>query len=334
MVAADKPEQMSKVVVSQVASSTQVTFSWTEPTTNGLAITQYIIKLKSSVGTNNYTEHTSLCNGGIDPALSQHVCNIEMASLISTLSLSAGDYIKATAIAVNERGQSIESEASDDSVRTKVAPTVAPSGLAGTATKDSITLTWSQITSNTDTGYSAITTYRVYNSTSGSDVLVGTLTAPTVTITFSSMTPSGNTFSYKVTAVNIHGEGPKSTAYNQLLAGIPDTMAAPVLTQSGTALTFTWSVPNNNGAALDKYTLLLLDMADSTYREYTSICNGTDHLASSTPACTIEMAVFTSTLSYTIGQPISAKVTAHNLKGTSDISPASNTIVAQSAPTA
>lgn len=60
MVAAAPPAQMSKVVVSQATDSTQVTFTWSEPDINGLAITSYTIQLWSPVGTDNYTEHTGL----------------------------------------------------------------------------------------------------------------------------------------------------------------------------------------------------------------------------------------------------------------------------------
>lgn len=191
-----------------------------------------------------------------------------MADLISTLSLTAGSYIKAKAIATNDRGSSPVSEASDDTVKTQVAPTVAPSSLAGTATKDSITLTWNQVTADADIGYSVVKEYRVYDVTGGGDTLVATTTAPTVTTTLTSLTTAGDTFTYQVAAYNIHGEGPRSSSYSQLLAGIPDTMDAPVITQSGTTLTFAWTPPNDNGESIDSYQLLLFDRNDDTYREW------------------------------------------------------------------
>ena len=49
-----------------------------------------------------------------------------MASLISTLGLSAGDYIKAKVVATNARGSSGVSQASADTVKTQVAPTASP----------------------------------------------------------------------------------------------------------------------------------------------------------------------------------------------------------------
>jgi hypothetical protein len=61
-------------------------------------------------------------------------------------------------------------------------------------------------------------------------------------------------------------------------------MAAPVITQSGTVLTFSWTPPNDNGESIDSYQLLLFDRNDDTYREWKSLCNGTDYLADSTPS--------------------------------------------------
>ena len=252
-----------------------------------------------------------------------------MASLISTLGLSAGDYIKAKVVATNARGSSGVSQASADTVKTQVAPTASPANLSGTSTKDSITLTWNVVTGDANIGYSGITEYRVYETT-GTQTLRSTVNALTTTLT--SLTPAGNIFKYKVAAYNIHGEGPLSTEYSIKLAGVPATMDPVVLTQSGTAIVFSWTEPNANGEALTAMNLQLLDKADSTYREFEALCNGTDYLGNATPQCSIEMASFRSTLSYTIGQDISAKIYADNAKGSGTVSAISNTIVAQNVP--
>ena len=144
-VPAARPSQMSKVRITQAADSTSVTFTWDRPTTNGLPITAYTILLFSA-STNTYAENAALCNGtsvlnAASAETTTYSCNIAMTDITGTLGYSAGAFIKAKAKASNDRGSSDESEASDDSIKAQVAPTAAPSGLNGTATKDSITLT-------------------------------------------------------------------------------------------------------------------------------------------------------------------------------------------------
>ena len=71
-VAADVPGQMDKVVVSQTAGSTQVTFKWTQPSAlNGLPVTSYkLLFYQPNQSPAGYYENTSLCNAGSDPAFS------------------------------------------------------------------------------------------------------------------------------------------------------------------------------------------------------------------------------------------------------------------------
>jgi len=58
-----------------------------------------------------------------------------------------------------------------------------------------------------------------------------------------------------VLAVNLYGDGAQSAPVSIIAAVVPDTPAAPTLTQDGTKVTFDWTgtVADNGGTALTGY---------------------------------------------------------------------------------
>lgn len=257
-------------------------------------------------------------------------CTIPMTYFTSDLSYSAGDYIYAKVTSTNDRGTSDLSDPNADDAYAQTTPTGSPATVSATSTKDSITLVWDEVTANSSTGYSDITYYLVYDTTS-TETLVSNLTAPTLTVTLENLTPAGDTFTYKVGVENIYGEGSAYTSVSILLSGIPDTMDAPVVSESGTIVVYTLTQPSDNGDDITSYTLW--DYTSGSAVDITSYCNSVISTTDTAPTCEIDMADFTDSLSYTIGTSISAKVTATNAKGTSDMSDLSNTdILVQDVP--
>jgi fibronectin type 3 domain-containing protein len=128
----------------------------------------------------------------------------------------------------------------------------APTGLTATGGSGDVQLTW---TPPANDGHSPITSYQDLRSTkTGTETALATIGATTsyddtaVTV--------GTTYFYKVKAINSVGAGPVSNeASASSAAGVP---AAPVL--SGTAgvgsITLTWTVPNNGGSPITKYSLV------------------------------------------------------------------------------
>lgn len=257
-------------------------------------------------------------------------CTVAMTYFTDDLSYSAGAYIRAEVTSTNDRGTSDLSDPNVDSIVAQTTPTGAPATVNATSTKDTITLVWDEVTADSDTSYSAITYYLVYDTTT-TETLIENITAPTTTVTLSSLTPAGDTFTYKVGVENIFGEGSSYTSVSILLAGIPDTMTAPVVTESDTLVVYTFAKPTSNGEDIIEYTLY--DYKDSTATDITSYCNSVISIVSATPTCEIDMADFIDNLGYSLGDSITAKVTATNAKGESDMSDLSNTdIVAQDVP--
>lgn len=260
-----------------------------------------------------------------------------MANIVSTLGYAAGQYILAEAIAVGARGAGPASLPSDNSVQAQIIPQAAPGSFSATSTASTITLTWATLTTGAATGYSPVTGYKIYDKTSGTEALATTISsASTLTYTLTSLTPAGNTYIYTLSAVNIHGESTARSTVSIVLAGPPSQGSPPTITQSGKTVTIAWTPPTTNGAIITNYNVYLLDMVDSTYKEFPALCNGLTALTANSvsPSCAIQMSSFTSTLSYPIGTAIRAQFTATNSKGTSPTSsPNTASIVAQSAPT-
>ena len=334
-IAADKPSKPSPVVVTQASGSTSVKFSWTiMSSSNGLPVTLHRLKiLKKNATPEDYVEDTSVCNAGI-PAST--FCTVPMTTLISTFGYAAGDVIMAKLTAVNARGEGPASADSNIDIVAQVAPTAALTGFAATSAAGDVTLTWTKLTDGAQTGYSPITDYVItYQSTSNTLHTITVTDETASSYVIQNLTPAGELFTYTIKTVNIHGTSTAvATATNTLAGTAPTTLASPTVTQSGTNVVITWTpTSSNNGAVVNSYKLYIFDYAPTTdeFVNHIDKCQGYTALSTT---CTIPMSTFTSTLQYTIGQPIRVKATATNSVGESTQSGESNTdVVAQSTPT-
>lgn len=76
----------------------------------------------------------------------------------------------------------------------------------------------------------------------------------------------------------------------------PYTPAAPTTSYSSSAVTISWTAPNNAGRLITAYTILIVK-SDSTYTTDTTDCDGTNatiigNLACSIPVSVLEAAPF------------------------------------------
>jgi len=203
-----------------------------------------------------------------------------MSSFTSTLGYTIGQDITATVIAINSVASSAESDVSNNDIVAQSVPTVALSNLAATSTTTSITMTWDALTTDTEIGYSTITSYVVIHDNgtpgTGDDVTRTVVITDGETTSFTGLT-TGTSYAFTVSAANKHGTSataPSGITYTA--ATIPAAPSAPVISQGSlsTAITFTWSTTaTSNGLSVDSYKVLVLDRSSTpaSYVENSSI---------------------------------------------------------------
>lgn len=104
------------------------------------------------------------------------------------------------------------------------------------ATANSLVIGWNAITSNADTGASAITSYQLdqFDGISSWLDLKGFSSDDTaLTYTVSSLT-AGNSYKFRLRAKNSYGWGPYSSEVTMVPSAVPSTMVAPTTSNVGT----------------------------------------------------------------------------------------------------
>ena len=133
--AAIKPSQVAKPVTSIDATAGGVKIVWTEPASNGAAITAYDIQILKKDGTTWITETT--CDGTVDPILSQKWCIVAMSKLYSaTYLLLRGDTVKVQIAATNSISIGDYSPASDSAALVRTVPAVVVLPTRGSTTSE------------------------------------------------------------------------------------------------------------------------------------------------------------------------------------------------------
>lgn len=124
----------------------------------------------------------------------------------------------------------------DTTILTQGSPQVNPSGVVLSVTTTSVTISWNNVSSSSDQGYSAITQYNIYQKNGATYPATPTTTSLTGLGTTISGLTMGQSYSFKVTVSNVFGESDINTAteYTVLLATVPNQMAPVTITQVGT----------------------------------------------------------------------------------------------------
>jgi len=213
------------VLTSAAVGSSQVTLTWTAPTNTGYtALTGY----KVYYGTTS-TPGT----------LYSTVSGTTLSA--SVTSLTPGTLYYFAVKAVNIAGDSVLSNVlSATPYTTSNAPTLT-TAVAGSS---QVTLTW---TAPTNTGYTALTGYKVYFGTVSPNTQFGvTLSASTLTVNVTSLTP-GTLYYFAVKAVNIAGDSVLSNVLSATPYGVPDAPTLTTAVAGSSLVTLTWTAPTNTG---------------------------------------------------------------------------------------
>ena len=128
----------------------------------------------------------------------------------------------------NSDGWGAFSSENADGTQVRSAPTASPTISSSSATQNSITLNWSDLSTDADKGYSATTKFHIYiNDGAGGSTftLSTTITDGSTSTTISSLN-SGSEYSFKISAENIYGEGAQSSSYEDDTTDVPDQPAA------------------------------------------------------------------------------------------------------------
>ena len=88
-----------------------------------------------------------------------------------------------------------------------------PTGLSGTATRDSVTLTWDDPGDDSITGYVILRRVRVNDTGGDFDVLMANTGTAALTYTDDTVSP-GLTYTYRIKAINEHGTSERSRWYH------------------------------------------------------------------------------------------------------------------------
>jgi titin len=139
------------------------------------------------------------------------------------------------------------------------------------------------------------------------DALVATYTIVGLT--------EGTSYRFKIRAVNIYGASPDSGEVTIVASDIPSKMDPMSTARSGTDIVSTFAAPADNGAAIERYEIMIYNQGTSTYVEDTSQCDGTSSTVRTNLACTWAISYLQSTYSYAIGDLVLFKARAYNVDG-------------------
>ena len=134
-------------------------------------------------------------------------------------------------------------------------PPPSPTNVSGTAGNGSVTVSW---TAPSMTGYAALTGYKVEQSTDGNIWSTSTSNTGSTGTTYSATSlTNGTGYYFRVSGINAAGTGTASTASTAVIPrttpGLVTNIAAS--TPQDDMLSLTWTAPNDNGAAIDGYSV-------------------------------------------------------------------------------
>jgi len=197
-------------------------------------------------------------------------------------------------------------------------PLGVPSITSTNVFSSTILMSWSEVTGNTDTGYSPIITYKIYindtynvSSLQNSGYTINGLNALT-------------TYKLEVSALNAHGESNKSTPVTVTTIDRPlkpNPVTVSEITNS-VSIKFAFDETVSNGSPITSYEINFLNYLNSLVS--ISSCSISFDSGTNKYVCSVPMATLKSSLGLNNGDSIVAFVKGVNAEGASDFSDASN----------
>ena len=291
-----------------------VYLSWTTPSSNGSAITGYVVQVAT----------TQLGAFADAPGCSASATSTAVTCTVTSLSNGTPYYFRVAAI--NGVGTGDFSTVAGPA--TPVTTASAMAAPTGAAFNGQVVLTWVAPTGSA-TGGTGVTGYSVQVSTDPASGFAGaagctSAMSTTATTCTASGLANGTPHYFKIAAINAVGTGAYSAAS---LAVTPDTTPGAISVPAGVAsdsqIALSWTAPSNVGSAIIGYRVQVSTTAGGTYTNAAG-CTGA---ATSTATTCTATGVSNGTTYY-------FKIAAINAAGTASQSPASAGLVPFSLPTA
>ena len=297
--------------VQTVLNYPNIVATFVEPDNSGLAVLDYEIVFFDKAQ-NGYRTEVSLCDGTDATVISSHTCSFSVADVITQLSYERGDLLLIKARARNNEGFGQFSSPNSSGARIETVPAVMNDPQVSVYTKTTITLIWSPLVFNSETGASPITSYSLeWDQGTGSFVsLVGD---PSLSVALTHQVTgltTGTAYQFRLRAKNKHGWGEYSSTISAKPAGPPDPPAPVVTSIDNIYVRFSWSEPANNGAEITGYYLWILKADGFTLLQSESCDSSADPLIVQNRECLVEMAELTDASLYNLpqGRLVSAKI--------------------------
>lgn len=190
-------------------------------------------------------------------------------------SLSEGDFVYFSVVAINAVGDSTASAINADNAVVMTVPEKPADATKVSATTSTITVDFDGFTV-ANNGGSAITSIILYwDQGSGTYVeLVGESSDSLVTqFTVTGLT-EGSNYSFKYAGKNIFGTGDFSDPVTFTAAEKPSQVTGIETENSGTDVVITWDQPADNGDDISAYTVTIETSVADTYAEQAGTCDG------------------------------------------------------------
>ncbi len=250
----DAPTSLSATV-----GNAEISLTWTAPSDNGSAITDYVIEYRLTAAT----------------AFSTFSDGTSTATSATVTSLTNGSDYTFRVSATNAVGTS---SASSTTTATPAAVPDAPTSLAATPGNVQVSLTWTAPSGNGSSITDYVVEYKTSAATSFSTFADGTSTATSATVTSLS---NGTAYDFRVSATNSIGTGSVSATASATPRTTPGQPTGLAATAGDSQVTLAWSAPaSNGGSAITDY---VIEYRLSTATAFSTFADGT----STTTAATV-----------------------------------------------
>eukprot|EP00347_Sterkiella_histriomuscorum_P011727 403371340 len=316
----DKPHVMDPV--STIQDNLDMILSWAPPQSGGEAINKYQVKLYIP-SLDEYVEDLTNCDGSIAPWNTTYTCTFDLVYLNEQYDFVYGDILQGIARAHNIYGWSEYSRINSIGglILTRPAQMDAPT-LGFNTDKDTLEVTWNEMTLDYQTGGSEILSYNLekYNGTHWIEI-VGESSDYTLLSKSIESVSVGTNYKFRIRAENLFGFGPYSEEISLSPIDKPDQMSQVLTELVNTNIKLTWSAPVNNGLAITEYIISIFHHDDTNYSPELTYCNGADATIMSFSYCFIPLSVLRkSPFNLELGDKVRAIAQAKNSKDWSVVS--------------
>jgi YVTN family beta-propeller protein len=225
------------------AGSSQVSLTWTDPTSGGFSMISGYEILRSTSSTQAPADFVFV-NGGA-------------ATTYTDLNVTLGTTYYYEVVAVNASG---DSGVSNEQSATPYTYSDAPSGVTASPGSSQVTLSWAD---PTDTGFSTVSGYEILRSTlTGQEtVLTSVDNGTAASYTDTDLSP-GTTYYYEVEAINSAGDSGVSNEASATPFTMPAAPSGISATAGDATASVAFTAPSTGGSPITNYTVIATDLTN------------------------------------------------------------------------